>query len=88
MYHSQLGQLEQQFSLKAQLYSTPVGSVEKAAQLIEQMKNTTSKTDGVAGVRSLLVKVAQLLAPSYVDITTLPGGEDKPVTHDPGQYLH
>lgn len=83
MYHSQLRELRQQFSLKAQLYSAPVGSVEKAAQLLEQLKNTTSKTEGVTGLRSLLIKAALLLAPSYIDITTLPGG-NKPATRDPG----
>ena len=73
--------------MKAQLYSAPVESVNKAAQLLEQLKNTTGKTGEVAGLKSLLVKAAQLLAPGYFDITTLPGGDDKPTTDDPGQCI-
>ena len=84
VYHLQARQLQHQLTLRAQLYTTPTRSVDRAAEIIEQLKNTTGKEIKGEGLRSLLMKAGQFLAPEYFDSTILHGDDNKPVSTDPG----
>ena len=84
-----MSQLQQRLSLRGQLYSQPERHVDKAAQIIEQLKSTTGKEGrgggGGGGLRSLLVTAGQLLAADCFNMTTLHETDHTTISSDPGK---
>lgn len=88
-----MSQLQQRLTLKGQLYNQPETDVNKAIQIIEQLKSTTRKEGGGEGgrgggrkgLRSLLVTVGQLLAADCFNLGTLHDTDDNSISSDPGK---